>query len=266
MTPTRGAPNVIVFGETGAGKSSIINMLAGTDVALTSNTAIGCTFESTCYSVLIHGATFNLWDTSGLNEGKEGKVPTKDAIINLYDLIRGLEEGVSLLVYCVRGPRIKEQTKKNYKMFWSIFCQEKVPIVIVVTGLENEEPMDAWWQANGGTFNKYGMIISGHACVTATRGKKNKNFGHKFDDEYEESVEKVHALIGNFILKTPWRMERTKWFSTVVIKLYNFFAGLFNWGFISLSQVLCEALKYAGFADREAVEVTNQHVLNHGAQ
>jgi predicted GTPase len=255
---------VIVFGETGAGKSSVINMLAGTVVADTSRNAIGCTFENKCYPVSIHGNTFNLWDTSGLNEGQEGKVPAKVAIANLYDLIRGLEEGVSLLVYCVRGPRIKEQTKKNYKMFWSIFCQEKVPIVIVVTGLENEDPMDAWWQANEGAFTKYGMAFSGHACVTATRGKRSKSGGHKFDDEYEESIEKVQALIaGDFILETPWKMERRTWFLKVITKLYNFFADFFNLGLLALSQTLYEALRYAGLSEREAVTFANERTAAH---
>jgi len=46
-------PNIIVFGETGVGKSSIINMLQGGEVATTSNSAYGCTSESSHHEVTL---------------------------------------------------------------------------------------------------------------------------------------------------------------------------------------------------------------------
>jgi predicted GTPase len=67
---------VIVFGETGAGKSSVINMLAGTVVADTPRNAIGCTCENKCYPVSIHGNTFDLWDTVS-TRGRKGKFRPK---------------------------------------------------------------------------------------------------------------------------------------------------------------------------------------------
>lgn len=65
--------NVIVFGECGAGKSSVVNMLAGYDAADTSSKVTSCTLTSDCYCVKIRGSSFYLHDTAGLNEG------TKDA-------------------------------------------------------------------------------------------------------------------------------------------------------------------------------------------
>jgi len=44
-------PNIIVFGETGTGKSSIINMLEGRSIAGVSSGASGCTFYSCPYEV-----------------------------------------------------------------------------------------------------------------------------------------------------------------------------------------------------------------------
>jgi GTPase SAR1 family protein len=46
-------PNIILFGETGVGKSSIINMLQGEEVATTSNGAYGCTSESSRHEVTL---------------------------------------------------------------------------------------------------------------------------------------------------------------------------------------------------------------------
>lgn len=105
-------PNVVIFGETGAGKSSVINMIAGEKIAITSSSLSGCTFDSTKYMVAINGIQFRLWDTAGLNETEHGTVATKDAIIRLYRLINelSLNGGVNLLVYCVRAPRITRST------------------------------------------------------------------------------------------------------------------------------------------------------------
>jgi hypothetical protein len=102
-----------------------------------------------------------------------GQVPTvspTNAVINVYKLICSLEDGVNLLVYCVHGPRIKESTVNNHKMFYSVFCKKKVPIVIVIviTGLENEDNMDAWWNENELAFMKHNMHFSDHLCGTAT--------------------------------------------------------------------------------------------------
>jgi tRNA U34 5-carboxymethylaminomethyl modifying GTPase MnmE/TrmE len=59
--------NVVVFGETGAGKSSLINLVAGSQTALTSRDAMGCTTETNVYDVLIQNETLKvkLFDTVG---------------------------------------------------------------------------------------------------------------------------------------------------------------------------------------------------------
>ena len=45
--------NIIVFGQTGVGKSSIINMLQGEAVATTSDGAYGCTAKSAYHEVTL---------------------------------------------------------------------------------------------------------------------------------------------------------------------------------------------------------------------
>jgi len=252
----REMPNVIVFGETGVGKSSIINMLAGREMANVSSSSSGCTFENSSYSLDIEGSEFRLFDTAGLNEGKEGTVSPTDAVINLYKLIRSLEDGVNLLVYCVRGPRIKESTVNNYKMFYSVFCKEKVPIVVVITGLENEVNVDTWWDENEAGFTKHGMHFQDHVCGTATKGKRGC-----FADEYEETATKLRRLLKATPLHEPWKMEVTSWFVTVMKGLWNHFARLFGWGITVFSEALYRALKeFSGLSEDEAARLTNQTV------
>ncbi|KAH7925680.1 hypothetical protein BV22DRAFT_966785, partial [Leucogyrophana mollusca] len=187
--------NILVFGETGTGKSSLINMCAGRELAGVSSDATGCTFGSRGYAANIDGQDVILWDTAGLNEGEHGSMPAQQAAENLRTLMLNLANGLHLLVYCVRGSRYRDILRINYDMFYRAICQEEVPIVIVVTGLENEDPMESWWHVNKADLKKHGLRFQDHACVTATRGKALKSGGFVFEEEYARSELEIKRLI-----------------------------------------------------------------------
>jgi len=193
-------PNVVIFGETGVGKSSVVNMLTGGGgAARVSPGGKGVTLQNERYEKDIRGSRFNIFDTVGLDEGAAGTVSAEKANEGLYRLLSTLDGGINLLVYVVRGPRIKSSIQKNYLMFFEICCKKQVPIVLVITGLENEDDMDAWWDGNHGSFREQGMTFSAAACITATRGRRNV-----FAKEFEESKEKIEGLILDHCSETPW--------------------------------------------------------------
>jgi hypothetical protein len=229
-------------------------MIAGKDVAENANKAEGCTFQSKSYPVKINGQTIALWDTAGLNEGNKGKVAAKDAIVNLCCLLRGLKDGVSLLVYCVRG-RIKETTAKNYLMFYEGVCQLRVPILLVATGLEEVDPMDEWWTENEVAYRRENMVFNGHACITATRGKLRKG-KHVYEDEYEASREKVLELVGENCFGPPWKPETGGWIKKAVKSVLGYWGNAFRpEPYTPEYTSLIQALKKAGMSDQDAREV-----------
>jgi len=59
------APNFIIFGEMGVGKSSLINLIAGENLAIASSGATSCTLQSTEYKVKLRDSQceVNLYDT-----------------------------------------------------------------------------------------------------------------------------------------------------------------------------------------------------------
>ncbi|KIK69371.1 hypothetical protein GYMLUDRAFT_255891 [Collybiopsis luxurians FD-317 M1] len=207
-TPT----NVILFGSTGCGKSSIINMLLDnqSNPAPTSNGTMGCTAEPNSYTTTIEGHNYQLYDTNGLDQGSMGTVSSKDALINLYHLLRDLQGGITLLVYCIRGPTFISGFKQNYDILFNGFCHKSIPIVLVVTGLEDEEPdMESWWKTNGENFTVNGMHFNGHACVAATPGKRMRNGRNSKQAEYDES----RVVLRNLIIEqcrnaTPCKLVR----------------------------------------------------------
>jgi len=207
--------NIILFGETGAGKSSIVNMLAGYNVAKISSKAEGCTFKWDRYPVEISGKHYNIFDTAGLDEGEEGTMPAEDAVVQLYQLITNVENGISLIVFVMRGPRIKEAAHRNWRLFYEIFCRQKVNGSIIITGLEQEEDMDDWWPENKGHFYSYGMRPFGAAGITATPGKL-KGSRCIYQEEYDESTSKMKKMIREHAMPDPQRIDKIEWFTDVL--------------------------------------------------
>ncbi|EIW86121.1 hypothetical protein CONPUDRAFT_94404 [Coniophora puteana RWD-64-598 SS2] len=206
--------NIILFGETGAGKSSIVNMLSGKTVAKTSNTANGCTPRWSCYRISIGGKAHYVYDTVGLNEGDGGTIPNDDAIVQLYQLLTGLEDGISLIIFVMRGPRMKDASCKNWTLFHDMLCQQRVNASLIVTGLEQEDNMDDWWPENKATFHKHGVRPHGVAAITATPGKR-RGGRCVFQDEFEASKAKVEGLINDYAMPEPYHIDKAELFKEV---------------------------------------------------
>ncbi|KAG1816632.1 P-loop containing nucleoside triphosphate hydrolase protein [Suillus variegatus] len=204
--------NVVIFGETGAGKSSLINLVVGTQKALTSCNAVGCTTETNVYEVLIQNEALKvkLFDTVGLGEGSEGEVPDKDARRVLKTLLRDLmkQDDIHLLMYCVRGVRATKAFYRNYDLVRSE-VKERVPIVLVVTNLEDKEPeMEEWWRHNERPISDLGMTFDGHACVTTTT--IDEYAGDELKRRHKQSYHAVCQLIERCRLKGAASKNRRK--------------------------------------------------------
>jgi len=57
--------NVIIFGEAGAGKSSLVNLITKEHKARISSDAVGCTTETNIYETEISKWKVKLFDTAG---------------------------------------------------------------------------------------------------------------------------------------------------------------------------------------------------------
>jgi hypothetical protein len=243
--------NVVVFGETGVGKSSIVNMFKGDKSAAVGNGAQGVTFAHNSYEKHICETSFRVFDTVGLNEGAAGAMDAATAIEELYKLITGLENGVSLLVYIMRAPRITATGRKNYELFRSL-CDGTVPIVMVVTGLEDMQDMDEWWSDNQHAFDKCNMSFRDVACVTGTKGRF-RNGAHIFEDEFAASKEKLEKVIGGNYSRKPWKMARQPWFARVLVNLPTRLAGVLCFAPMATNK-LCQLLQdYGGLTKEEAL-------------
>lgn len=153
--------NVVIFGETGSGKSSFVNRIAQHLLAETSNDAHGCTSTPERYPVEISDGKYVLIDTPGLNEGHAGTVPDAEAKELLKSLLRELmssrSDDIGLLVYCVHRAAQPHIFVKAYDKFSSGICNNKVPIILIVEGWKTEQDMQSWWNINGKKCRSLGM-------------------------------------------------------------------------------------------------------------
>ncbi|KAG2113734.1 uncharacterized protein F5147DRAFT_570888, partial [Suillus discolor] len=165
--------NVLLFGETGVGKSAIINLIMGRDVAQTSPDAATCTLQHTSHQVSLGDRQFKLWEVSstasmGFFQTLFTKWRLKKSYKKLYR-----DDGVYLLLYCMRGSRAQRALIKDYKFFTDVVGSTAtvaggVPVAAVVTSLENyPKNMDAWWTKNKDNLERLGMRFSAHACITS---------------------------------------------------------------------------------------------------
>ncbi|KAG2053033.1 hypothetical protein BDR06DRAFT_936877 [Suillus hirtellus] len=191
-------PNIVIFGQAGAGKSSLVNLIAGENVAKPS---VRSKWEK--YRVEFSGGSYNIFDTIGLEEPQKGILRYLDAVENAHSLIHTLEKqgGIDLLMFCIRAGRLTAALQNNYRLFNEFLCEKKIPIVLVITYLENEVgEMDDWWKRNQDTFRDQEFYVDGHACITAIRGN--------CPERHEQSRITIHKLIKEFTAdgqKRTWR-------------------------------------------------------------
>jgi len=165
-------------------------MLAGEKIAEVSSDPRGCTSIARSYEIAKENKTYTFWDTCGMNEGEGGCVPAQRAADNLVNLLKGMS--VNLIIYFARGNRFLNEIQVNLYLFARIrrACGAKVPIALVVTGLEQERVMDEWWTRHQRDIKRLNLSFEGHACVTTIKGKDNI-----YEDEYQESTDKVWKLV-----------------------------------------------------------------------
>ncbi|KAH7903496.1 P-loop containing nucleoside triphosphate hydrolase protein [Hygrophoropsis aurantiaca] len=256
-----GIPNIILFGKTGSGKSSLINLIAGDCVAKTSPGAAGSTFDGQSYLVPVSTRTFRLWDTVGLNEPSLDVNGYLVAIEKAIKLIRDLEhEGITLLMFCIRGGRITAAAQNNYRLFFDILCDKEVPIALVITNLENQPSMEGWWEANKKPFDRFGMHIVGHACIAAHPGP-----GDVHSDKHVETRQKMYELLLSQTCAQAWKPEKTEWLTRLLGQLLEWNFGRSGSSGSRLGhQDLANGLKRCGCTKYETICIASKiiHIGN----
>jgi tRNA U34 5-carboxymethylaminomethyl modifying GTPase MnmE/TrmE len=215
---------IVIFGETGAGKSSLINLMADKEVANTSPDMLRCTMQWKDYTIGFGGDSYTVFDTIGLEEPQLGIKEYLESVENAHRLIKELDKrgGIDLLLFCVRAGKVTATLQSNYRLFHEFLCEKKVPIVLAITNLERESRMEDWWDRNEVTFKKYDIQVAGHACITAADRLEGRQ-----KDHYEASRITIRKLVEEFTAdkqKQAW-IGGDSLFVSLLRKLREFLSG-----------------------------------------
>ncbi|KAG2357651.1 P-loop containing nucleoside triphosphate hydrolase protein [Suillus spraguei] len=188
--------NIVLFGASGVGKSSVVNLMAGMKVAATSASMNRCTMRWQEYTIGFGGESYKVFDTVGLEEPQLGIKEYLDSVENAYALVKELDRqgGIDLLLFCIRAGRMTATLQSNYRLFHEFLCEKKVPIVLAITNLEREQRMEDWWDQEHKNLQRHEIHVAGHACITAADGLPAGPQG----DRYEESRLKIRELVKRF--------------------------------------------------------------------
>eukprot|EP01117_Protostelium_nocturnum_P014538 TRINITY_DN553_c0_g2_i1.p1 TRINITY_DN553_c0_g2~~TRINITY_DN553_c0_g2_i1.p1 ORF type:complete len:243 (-),score=70.13 TRINITY_DN553_c0_g2_i1:245-973(-) len=218
---------VLVFGGTGSGKSSVVNLLLNKEIATTSNSSVGCTFSHTSYESEELG--LELFDTVGLGETKSGTVSDNKATDKLMSLVKEFsKDGLNLLVLCTSFGRLNAVTVQNYKFFFEDFCFKKVPCILCVTHSESERNVDKWTEETKAFLEELELEFKDVVCVIAM--DRNHVFYDKYQQEITVRREKLIQSIQKDSLDEGWKKNFEDWAKQSLIlfekRTLNLFSGL----------------------------------------
>jgi hypothetical protein len=129
-----------------------------------------CALVHTPYEINLGPHCFKLWEVSsiesmGFFRAFFKKWRMKKSYKKLYK-----DDGVHLILYCMRGLKAQTALVNNYKFFTDVVGSTAchVPVAAVVTSLEDyPKDTDNWWTNNEGYLKHLGMRFSAHACITS---------------------------------------------------------------------------------------------------
>lgn len=225
--PTQSPARILVFGAPGHGKSSLVNLLIGSAKAEVSdfeskeNVATLSEYRNVrmgdnVYTIVDTTSGIGRGTSSGGTEGETAQRVFKD----FQNLFKELEMGggFDLAIMVQRG----RLTEACFVAMYKIFVQEKVlvpekqrdsferqglldsfgvPVILLVTGLENREDPDSWRTdgrneyvlSPGQAYSKFGAVVCG-TCATAP----DPRLDALFRPAREATKSKVWAAITQF--------------------------------------------------------------------
>lgn len=251
---------VLVFGGTGTGKTSLCNTLTGRSRP-TGNGALGVTTKSHLYNAFDYkGRKIRFFDTVGLHESSFGTVPAEQAFAQVVELLTRAKEGFSLLIHVARASRITKEQEEEYKFFVEKLTQENIPVLLVLTGCENEDPMTAWLDRNRASYDRFQYKDMIPTCFLT---------GGKFETHYAElrvqsTGKLLEAILAN-ALEQPYRLYGKgtgSTFGQTLTRVWNYvvdWAGLSDEWRGKVNESAFELMKRLGLPEQIA-KLATRHI------
>jgi GTPase Era involved in 16S rRNA processing len=197
MAETR---RILVFGSSNTGKTSMLNTLCDQNEPVSSE-ATGCTFKTVPFKPFTrNNIIYQFYDTAGLNEADAGTITTTQALQNILSLLKHSKHGFNLLIFVIRIGTILQAEKLTYDIFVNVLTQHQIPVLCVITGCENEQPMADYAARNKDHYEKQDMIFTDIVSTCFAKGGPMENY---YRDLRQQSYEAVWQMIVWYASQKP---------------------------------------------------------------
>jgi len=136
LSTARGQPmNIIIWGETGEGKSTLINLLCNAQVAEAGRNPAGVTKEIKSYDCEVNGCAVRLWDLPGAGDKDVPAYRTMEALAVAFQN----QKVAGLLLLSSRSDRMPLGAQLVAKMMEMSFTTEDKWASVVLVGTKNDK-------------------------------------------------------------------------------------------------------------------------------
>ena len=179
---------ILLFGRSGAGKSTIANELLREEVCKTGDGVVGVTMECKTYSN--EKSIYEIIDTIGIGETELGSTPHEQAVENMELFLRQLCIELHHVCFVVPAGRFDGLNEVFWITFNKIFAKSANNIAVIVTKCEKE-----WVEKNKTDIES----ILGHVPIIGVDFPPYSNNPLREEPNIEDRKESLEKL-ENFLL------------------------------------------------------------------
>ena len=262
----KGLKHILVFGQSRQGKSSIINMITGKNKmtgAEVSPDIIGCTCSTKPW--INHEYCF--WDTTGLNENDKGLVINTDSIKALIKFVRNSKGFHGAMMVVSHNNLNSSNTERNWKLFYDNFLDQRVPMIICITGrgMESSDNDIEWLYDQNDLLKKYGYLGNngnGYTCVVYSKDFSEimESYRNQYTQLRLNSIKFLNSILAKNINHIFYNPIEELGVEETFKKIWNTLMNLFGWKSMmySIRDSFLYLLKKIGFPQSEAEEICKE--------
>lgn len=136
--------SILIVGGPGVGKSGVANLLL--DYNKFGKQKLFHRFIFNNEAAIVHRSGINYKITDVTSVESFLRLDHKELKTMIAQFVEDNKEGINLVIFVIKKGRITDLDQLNWDIFINEIIRNKVPVIIVTTGVEHEIDLNSWYQ------------------------------------------------------------------------------------------------------------------------